>query len=337
MTTALLTVRFTVRTPSGEPVTALKVLVDGRPVMQTRGLQVAGSRDEARELQIPVPPHDCEVAIVAENRHAVSEPAIIKLRWGGATPELAAKPKLYVLAVGVSQYQNPNLTLGLAAKDAQDFAAAMQRQQGRMYRAVEVKRLTNAMATRRALLDGFAWLEQQVTSGDVAAIFLAGHGLNDQKGEYYFLPTDVDTERVQGTGVALTDFRHIVAALRGRVLLFVDTCHAGNILWKQGRGTLSVTGVVNELASAENGAVVFAAATGNQVSREDPVWGNGAFTKALVEGLEGQAASPGTGRITFLRLGEYIAERVEVLTQGQQTPTLTPSPNVPNFLVALAQ
>jgi len=336
VTTPTVTVRVTVRTPSGEPVTALKALIDGRPVLQTRSLQVVSTAGEVRELQIPIPAHDSEVALIAENRHTASEPVTIKLRWGGVTPAMATQPKLYVLAVGVSQYKNPNLTLGLADKDAQDFATAMQRQQGRMYRTVEVKRLTNGMATKRAILDGFAWLEQQVARGDVAAIFLAGHGVNAPSGEYYFLPTDIDTERVPGTGVSLADFRSTVAAIRGRVLLFVDTCHAGNILWKQGRGTLSVTGAVNDLASAEHGAVVFAAATGNQVSQENVAWGNGAFTKALVEGLEGGAVSSGTGRITFLGLGEYISERVEALTQGQQTPTLTPSPNVPNFPVALA-
>jgi len=47
------------------------------------------------------------------------------------------------------------------------------------------------------------------------------------------------------------------------------------------RGATDITGVINELTSAENGAVVFASATGRQYSYEDPAWGNGAFTKAL--------------------------------------------------------
>jgi len=34
-----------------------------------------------------------------------------------------------------------------------------------------------------------------------------------------------------------------------------------------------ITGVVNELSSAENGAVVFASSTGRQYSFEDPNWG----------------------------------------------------------------
>jgi hypothetical protein len=47
--------------------------------------------------------------------------------------------------------------------------------------------------------------------------------------------------------------------------------------------------VANDLSSAENGVVVFASSTGMQLSLERADWGNGAFTKALLEGLEGEA------------------------------------------------
>jgi len=51
------------------------------------------------------------------------------------------------------------------------------------------------------------------------------------------------------------------------------------------RGNLDISSVINELASAENGAVVFSSATGRQYALESLEWGNGAFTKGLVEGL----------------------------------------------------
>jgi hypothetical protein len=82
VSTPQITVRFSLRTPSGEPVTAIKGLVDGRPVAQTRGLQVAAKTEDAsRELQLTIPTRDCEVAIIAENRYAASVPATIRLRW----------------------------------------------------------------------------------------------------------------------------------------------------------------------------------------------------------------------------------------------------------------
>jgi hypothetical protein len=55
------------------------------------------------------------------------------------------------------------------------------------------------------------------------------------------------------------------------------------------RGVAATAAVVNELASAESGAIVFSSSTGRQYSQENPKWGNGAFTKGLVEGISGKA------------------------------------------------
>ena len=90
---------------------------------------------------------------------------------------------IYVLAVGVSRYQDNRLTLGFAAKDASDIVAVLQRQKGRLYRDVEVKLVTDATATKATkgeVLDALEWLERQTTSKDIAVLFLAGHGVNDR-------------------------------------------------------------------------------------------------------------------------------------------------------------
>ena len=90
------------------------------------------------------------------------------------------------------------------------------------------------------------------------------------------------------------------------------------------RGPADIQRIVNELASAENGAVVFASSTGNQYSQEDPEWENGAFTEALVEGLNGARAEG--GRVTINLLAFHISERVKELTKGTQTPPV-PKPS----------
>ena len=49
-------------------------------------------------------------------------------------------------------------------------------------------------------------------------------------------------------------------------------------------------------------------------------WQNGAFTKALVEGLRGRADVRGDGRITASGLESFLAARVKELTSGEQEP-----------------
>jgi uncharacterized caspase-like protein len=93
--------------------------------------------------------------------------------------------------------------------------------------------------------------------------------------------------------------------------------------------------LVHEMASVESGAVVFTSSTGRQYSLEDERWGNGAFTKALLEGLQGEADRFGKGAITVKTLDAYIADRVKTLTQGQQAPTCSVPPNMPDFPLAI--
>ncbi len=245
------------------------------------------------------------------------------------------RPKLYVLSVGVSNYANEKLKLGFPAKDAQDFADAWARQKGTLYREVIVKVLTDDKASKDEVLDGLDWIRKETTSKNVAVVLFAGHGVNDPTGVYYYLPFNADPERLLRTGVSFSDIRNTVAAIAGKTLFFIDTCHAGNVLGTRRGMQNEMNGVVNELASAENGAIVFAASTGNQYSLEKLEWHNGAFTKAVVEGLLGGADYGGHGRITVNMLDLYISERVKALTAGNQTPTTAKPQTVPDFPVAL--
>ena len=117
---------------------------------------------------------------------------------------------------------------------------------------------------------------------------------------------------------------------------FVDTCHSGNSLGLAGRrGSLDINVVINELSSTQNGVVVFSGSTGSESAYEKAEWNNGAFTKALVEGLNGSAAIGNTGRITYNMLNVYVSERVKELTKGQQHPTMISPQTVPDFPVAV--
>lgn len=373
-------ITFTVRSPSGDPVTGIRVLVDGRPAQGMRGMGAQG--EEVRDMAVRIPEKDSEVSVFASNKNAVSEPSTVHLKWRGpviganaapvpptvhyekaqkkmehgvgtskepAPPNAAAvniaastgkrgdfviKPKLYILAIGVSNYRDKELELGFAAKDADDFARIMSRQKGELYRDIVIKRLTDEKATKDEILDGLDWITKETTSKDVAMVFLAGHGMNDPNGIYYFLPVNTDLDRLKRTGLAFSDIKNTVISLAGKTILFVDTCHSGNIMGSR-RAVADINALVNELASAENGAVVFSSSSGRQFSIEDASWGNGAFTRALVEGIGGKADFIGKGRITINMLDLYLSERVKELTKGRQTPTTAKPTTVADFPIAV--
>ena len=347
---AEVTLRFAIRTPIDAPVLSVRVRVNGLLQPEARIPKgSAASITSDREMTIRVPTEDSEIQVFAENRNGVSTPAIVPVKWSGAKPaestsvntartDNSLAPKLYVLAVGMSKYRNASYNLDFAAKDASDFSKTMSLQKGTLYRDVVVKVLTDGKATKDDVLDGLEWLKREVTSRDVGILFLAGHGLNDNAGNYYFLPHDGNPEQLLRTGVAQNDIKIALNSIAGKALFFIDSCHSGNALGTaKTRGVVDVNAVVNELASAENGVIVFAASTGRQFSREAPEWGNGAFTKAVVEGLTGKADFRKTGIISHKALDFYVAERVKELTKGQQSPvSITPS-GISDFPIALVK
>jgi hypothetical protein len=345
VTSTPLPVKFTVRTPSDAPVSSVRALVDGRPV--DTGAQPAASASGVQELRVPVPDHDSDISIVAENKYAASVPATVRVIWKGpssrgisVTPDRAiVKPKLYVLAVGVSQYANAQFSLKFPAKDARDFVAAVQTQKDGLYRDVTVYHgaaLTDAAATKDEILDGLDWIRKETTFNDVAMVFLAGHGVNDQNNFYFFYPYNIDPDRTMRTGLPFSDIKNAVSAIAGKALFFVDSCHSGNAIGQAARrGASDINAVINELSSAENGVVVFSASTGSESAYELPEWNNGAFTKAVVEGLSGAAAMASNARITFNMLNLYVSERVKELTKGRQHPTMVAPQTVADFPIAV--
>ena len=214
-----------------------------------------------------------------------------------------------------------------------------ERQKGLLYGDVQVKLLTDERATRDAILDGLGWIEKSTTQNDVAMVFLSGHGWNDPADRtYYFIPLNFEGAQLRRTAVPSVEIQKAIQSTMGKVVVFLDTCYSGNVLGAGGRELRGdVNGLANELVSAENGAVVLMASTGNQVALERPEWGNGAFTKFLVEGLGGKADLMKKGRVMISALGYYISEKVKELTGGQQTPASATPKTIPDFAVAMSR
>ncbi len=281
-----------------------------------------------------LPADDIEVSLIVENKFAASDPISINLNWTGVEPT-TPKPNLYVLAVGVSQYDDKDIRLKYAAQDAIDFVEAFKKQEDNdLYDKVKVNLLSDA--TKAKVLSGFKWIRKRATTNDVAIVFLAGHGYNDNEGKYYFLPRDVDLHNIKQTSVVYKQIKDTVTALRSKTLFFIDTCHSGNVMGSSIIKPVDVDQVSNDLSSSENGIVVFAAATGKQSALENDSWGNGAFTKAILEGLEGDADLIGNdGKIKFSELNTYLSDRVPTLTDNVQTPTTAIPRTIADFPIAL--
>ena len=331
-------VTFSLRSPTGQKIDKVEALIDGRPV-ETRGLAPAGAGDTQR-LTIPLPPRAVEIALIAHAGPVTSAPARAKLTFAGPAADAAAalKPKLYAVTIGVSDYVDSHLQLEYADADAKGFAEALIKQKGGLYGDVQIKTLTNREATRATILDALSWLEGQVGQHDLGVVLIAGHGYLDERSRFWFLPADVDLGRLRASAVSKDEIQSTMGVLAGKAMLFLDTCHAnGAVTGEKHRSAINMNSVVQEFSATENGVITFAAAQGFELSEERSAWRHGAFTKALIEGVEeGKADFLHNGAITTAELDAYVANRVKELTDGHQHPVMHRPDTVPDFPFAMA-
>ncbi len=316
---------------SESELTALKVLVNGRA---GRGLAMGGGQpqalDNAINQEVALIPGENRISIFAANKEAgvTSDERIVIYQT-----DKQEKPNLYMVSVGISKYSLRQLELEYADNDAKAISRLFRSQEGKLYDKVIIKELYDNAATQANILQAIEWLKNEAAPKDVVVLFIAAHGTNEQ-GKYYLLPTDGVPENLEQTGVHWRDFSEKLGNLSSRVLLFIDTCHSGQLgqdvytLRKQ----VDNTEAIRKLSSDEYGVVIFAASTGREFSLEHPDWGHGAFTKALIEGMEqGQADYSNDGIIHLRELDLYIAERVEALTSGEQHPTTQKPSTISRF------
>lgn len=349
------TLRYRVRKgAANEQITRVHVMIDGRPSLVDA--PIPKDDDTIASTDVPVPAFDCSVSVLADNRFTSSEAAVLEVirRGNAAVTAGGGKPRLFVLAVGINHYSNSSIIKDLpySVKAATDFTAVMEKQQGQLYSAVEKRLLTDEEATAGNIIDGFDWLRQRTGPDDIAMVFIATHGGNDSNLHYYFCAHDFDPERLLRTTVSFEEIQRVVNSIPGKIVFFLDTCHAGNALGKLSGATGPVADtnrVINELSSDQNGAVVFAASSGREVSWQGGKWTRGLFTQALIEGIEGKADLLGKGKITVASLETYIAARVpdlfkEEIAQSKearkegstaQTPTVAKPQTIPDFTIAM--
>ena len=243
-------------------------------------------------------------------------------------------PNLWILGIAVNRYESPDVPpLHYAVPDVHAIADAFAAQKGRLFGDVHTLVLADdapLKPTRENIIDNLDFL-RKAGQNDFALLFVSGHGANDAAGSYFFIPSDF---AFQSDGSfrpsRAVSRRDLIAVLDipAHKLVLLDTCHSEGIRGKRAEsaGTLRATDndrLVKELQ--DSGAVVFASSRGRELSIEKPEWGHGAFTYALLQGLNGEATRLHPDVITMKELDAYVSAKVPQLTQGMQHPvTYTP-------------
>lgn len=300
--------------------TRIVVMVDGQRQPTTRAVRAANTID------VDLPRHDCTVMMYAQNKNGNSEPATIRLIRESTSMEL---PKLFVVAIGVGDYNDPKLPkLRFTCKDAKDFSKAITSKKGLPYEDVQVKILCDNEATRADIFEAMEWLKQESSPNDVCIFFFAGHGMRDEKDRFYFMPYGCNTNKLYECFSA-SDFRNEAEDIHGKLIAFVDACYSGALF--EGGRSAATTHFIEQLKRSKNGMLLYASSSSDTKSREDESWENGAFTKALVEALNGAAKEEHAEGLSTQELEHFLYKQVRKLTDFKQTPIFINPSGIEHF------
>ena len=310
--TDIVKVKYQLLADGLEESTEIKAMVDAKKIDLNENRAVK----QANVIEVEVPNRDCTVTLYARNEAGNSEPVSIRLiRENVAQGDL---PRLFCVAVGVGDYHDEKLpALKLATKDAEDFANTVAKKQGLPFSEVQVKLLTDKEATREDIFEALEWLQQETTPNDICIFFYAGHGYRDEKDRFYFMPYGGTTDKLYKC-FSSADFKNMADDINCKMIVFADACYSAALF--EGNRSAATAHFLEQLRRTKNGTMLYASSASDTKSKEDPEWGNGAFTKALISAFNGGARQQFDEGLSTQALDAYLYKEVRRITNFKQTP-----------------
>ena len=262
------------------------------------------------------------------------------------------KPNLYLISIGCSNFKDSKYNLNFAAKDADDIATTFGG--NKIYGEIFTKKLLNEEVTLENIQNLNSFLNTADINDEVI-LFFAGHGVLDQKLDYYLASYDMDFMNPSGKGIPYEAIEDVVDGIAPlKKIIFIDACHSGEVDKSEIEfsdstdevedGDLTFRKVGNSVQQKEQalglqstsqltktlfadlrkgtGATVISSAGGMEFAIESNTWKNGLFTYCLLEGIESKKADLNRdGKIMLSEIQIYVGEQVMLLSKGRQQPT----------------
>jgi WD40 repeat protein len=222
-------------------------------------------------------------------------------------------PTLYIVSVGIDQYNAPELPkLENAVNDAKGIIDILASNTKGLFSALKPVALLNEQAGLSKIKQALAQVAKQAKPNDLVVLFLAGHGISID-GRYYFMPHDAKLsgnikEQIKATALTQKTLSDLLSALpTSRVAVLIDSCNAG---------AFAVMGSVVQNSSrerawtgslAQNTGRFVLAGTSTEQEALDGINGHGVFTSVLLEGLSGKADQEMGNRDQHINITELLA------------------------------
>jgi WD40 repeat protein len=218
--------------------------------------------------------------------------------------EPGARRKLWLLAIGVSQYENNIVPpLPYARSDGEkvrDWALSLS---GGHVEQKNVSVLFDEQATRKRVLQQIDWLRKQAIEEDAVVVYFALHGAPDLDPDgrsvdaKYLVLYDTDPKDLFSTGFSLDELSDKMKLVKAKTqVLILEACYAGpvgeEVMKKTPTADLELRPRLIQKMGQEGGRVVLSASSGRQMAICSEEIKGALFTHYLLK-----AWGTGTGRL----------------------------------------
>jgi len=209
-----------------------------------------------------------------------------------------------IVAVGVSTYQEPNLTLEFGAANARALAEALVLESGCAIPPGNVTLLCDRSASRDAILQALSSAASSCSLDGTLIFYFSGHG-EQSNGQFYLLPTEASSDNLADTAISSNDLNYVLTPCRARgILIILDCCKSAGF-------AENAQSFFTTLAGYDFRLLLSASRVG-QPSFEFREAQGTLFTRAVVRVVRGDAGSigPMAGVVYFSDLFDYVQKQV---------------------------
>lgn len=272
--------------------------------------------------EIDAVPGENEVSVLAFNGSNTVQSRLKSVGFRSTLPP--REPHLYILTVGIDKYEDQNINLKYARKDAEDIKNMLAKQSAGFYRPenIHTQLIADREATKPNIVGKIDALAKIIKPVDGFIFFVAGHGVLLQN-QYYMLTHDYRGKVDEASLVSSNEIVEMSKKIKSlHQLLVFDTCHAGGVDY-------IVSGLYDARISVlakKMGLHIYASASDKQ-SAIDGYKGNGLFSYTLLDGLNNnrQADKYKDGKVSIVGLGEYSKKMTSNISKQighEQTPLI---------------
>lgn len=217
------------------------------------------------------------------------------------------KPKLYLVTIGINEFEDSSLNLKYARSDAEYFRSVLQERGKNIFSQVKFISLLEKEETTKEAIEQKLLSLRAISANDTFVLYIASHGV--PIGDDFYIATsnvsEASESNIKKNAFSQKNLKGLLRRIpTANKLILIDACYSG-----------AITGSLQQLAKkslTQLNLTTISASSSQQVALEGLASGHGIFTQVLVRAIEGDADINKDGAVQTMELVNYVQKMVPI-------------------------